>query len=186
MTRLAIHVDLDRCTGCVSCVIACKEEHHLSATVTGVRLIQVGPTGEFPELDMYYLPLACQQCGEPDCVDSCPTSAIGRGADGVVRITTEDCAGCEECLEACPYRAITFDPATGLAFKCEVCDHLLAQGGAPACVKACPGKALTLVDLDAAGAPNAAAHGVFTLMPKAGTDPTGRFILRRQKWKDRI
>ena len=80
MTKRAIVADLDRCTGCLTCVVACKEENHLPAGMSFIRLVQVGPEGDFPELHMYYLPLACQQCDRPGCAAACPEAAIARTA----------------------------------------------------------------------------------------------------------
>ena len=85
MTRRAIIADLDRCTGCLTCVVACKEENRLPAGMSFIRLVQVGPDGDFPELSMYYLPVACQQCARPACAaimsGSChrPRGEWGRG-----------------------------------------------------------------------------------------------------------
>lgn len=177
MSRLALLVDIDRCSGCRSCVVACKVEHDLPPGVSGIRVEQIGPEGTFPELHMYFLPLACQHCREPACTEACPTEALRRGEDGLV-VVTEDCTGCGDCVERCPYGAIFLDAKRSAAFKCDLCHGLRKAGGEPACVKACPGRALSVMDLEAVDA-----GGLFALKAEGGTGPTGRFRLRRQRWK---
>ena len=185
MTRRAIVADLDRCTGCLTCVVACKEENHLPAGMSFIRLVQVGPHGDFPELSMYYLPVACQQCGRPACAASCPEDAIARTEAGVVAVEVAKCTGCGACVEGCPYGAIVFDPATNIARKCELCAATVPAGRAPACVAACPGKALRIVDADQAETEaTGAQRRTYALKPGAGTEPVGRFILARQEWRD--
>lgn len=191
MTRLALIADLDRCTGCHSCVVACKEENETPAGVSLIRVVQVGPEGDFPHLNMYYLPLTCQQCGQPACAASCPGEAIGRDENGIVSIDGEKCDCCGLCVESCPYGGVVLDAAQGSACKCELCDGLLSVGHPPACVAACPTKALRVVDLDAAGSgptgQDAGRRGrpLFALKPSLGTHPSGCFILSRQEWRDR-
>lgn len=197
MTQLAMMADLDRCTGCCSCVVACGQEHGLRPGLSFIHLRRVGPVGELPDLAMYYLPVACQQCRRPSCAASCPEDAIGRAEDGVVTVASEKCTGCAECVEACPYGAIVLDPARALAGMCDLCAAGRAAGRSPACVAACPGKALAIVDVDAAGPgtesrrpdgrerpANEHERPSFALLPSLGNDPAARFILARQEWRD--
>jgi Fe-S-cluster-containing dehydrogenase component len=190
MTQLAMMADLDRCTGCYSCVVACEQEYSLPPGLSFIRLSQVGPIGEFPDLAMYYLPLACQQCRRPSCAASCPEDAIGRSEDGVVAVATEKCTGCAECVEACPYGAILLDPVLSLAGMCDLCAEGRSAGRSPACVAACPGKALAIVDVDGTGLgadgrqPGGHERMSFALLPSLGNDPAARFVLARQEWRD--
>ena len=206
MTRLALLADLDRCTGCQTCVVACKAQKRLAAGLSFVRLVQVGPIGRFPELTMYYLPVACQQCARPACAAACPEDALVAGTDGVVVVDAAKCTGCGDCVGACPYGAVMLDhvgsPANGeepaargaLARKCDLCAELRADGGQPACVAVCPGRALAVVDSDSeatdlTGAPTATRRqdaGSLTLKAAAGTEPAGRFVLTRQPWRDEL
>lgn len=188
MTRLTMVADLDRCTGCRSCEVACKEEHGLPPGPAFIRLEQAGPEGEFPDLRMYYLPIACQQCLQPSCVAQCPEDAIRRTEDGLIKVSAERCTACGVCVDACPYGAMVLDPSTALAATCDLCAELRAAGHAPACVAACPAKALAVVDADSPpvpGEPAAGGESAHALLPELGNQPAARFILRRQEWRDR-
>lgn len=190
MTRLALLLDLDRCTGCRSCVVACKDEKQTPAGVNLMRVEQVGPDGIFPYLNMYHLPVACQQCAAPACAAACPEEAIGRSVDGVVTIDAAKCTACGECVDACPYGAVVLDAAVGIARKCDLCAERLSAGNQPACLAVCPGKAIRVVDYDTLPAeplgsePGRPLATLVALRPSAGTGPSARFILSRQEWRD--
>jgi molybdopterin-containing oxidoreductase family iron-sulfur binding subunit len=173
-------------------VAACKEEKQTSPGVSLIRVEQVGPDGIFPYLNMYYLPVACQQCAAPACAAACPEDAIGRSDDGVIAIDTAKCTGCGECADACPYKAVALDVTANLARTCDLCAELLSKGRQPACAALCPGKAIQVIDLDevrVAALPSEdrgrARTEHLVLRASAGTDPSGRFILSRQEWRDR-
>ena len=68
-------IDLDRCSGCDSCVAACKMENQMNLGVVRNHVSAVGPVGTFPDIEMYWLPMQCQQCDEPGCIEVCPTGA---------------------------------------------------------------------------------------------------------------
>lgn len=185
MTRLAMVADLDRCTGCCSCIVACGGEHGLPTGVHLIRVVQVGPEGEFPRLVMYYLPVACQQCGQPTCADACPELAIGRTDAGYVTVDSGRCSGCGDCQDACPYGAIVVDPGSCLAHKCDLCAGRLGLGLQPACVATCPARALSVVDIDELSSSGSSVRPAnHVLKPAANTDPAARYILTRQEWRD--
>ncbi len=189
MTQLAIIADVDRCTGCLSCVAACKEERDMPLGLSFLRVVQVGPSGRFPDLNMYYAPVTCQQCRTPACADSCPEDAIVRDQDGVRLVVSEKCTGCGACVEGCPYGAIVLDTVRNLARKCDLCPELRAAGRSPVCMAACPAKALAVADVERTagwathGQPGEDGRPVFALMPSRGTDPSARFVLARQEWR---
>ena len=68
------------------------------------------PEGRFPDLKMSFLPLLCNHCSHPPCVDVCPPGALAKREDGPVILDKEVCDGCEICIEACPFDAILYNP----------------------------------------------------------------------------
>lgn len=188
MSRLVLEVDLDRCVGCHSCVVACKEEKGTPVGLSLMRVEQVGPEGEFPQLSMYYLPIVCQQCERPVCASACPRGAITFGAHGVVSVDADRCTGCGDCVEACPYQAIFLDSVAGVARTCDLCASLLDTGRQPACVAACCAKALRVVEEDEsrptrAGTGAPPTRPTFTLGWSPDAGPRVRYILSRQLWR---
>lgn len=96
--------DLRRCVGCQTCSAACK---HANATPPGVqwrRVLDV-EVGEYPDVQRAFVPVGCQHCDEPPCLDVCPTTATKKRADGIVTIDHDICIGCAYCVVACPYQA---------------------------------------------------------------------------------
>jgi len=189
MAQFAIVADLDRCTGCQACTVACAQENRLKPAVFWTRVREIGPDGRFPELQMHFLPLACQHCGDPACVKVCPTGASHKRSDGVVLIDREKCIGCQRCQQACPYKIQHFDAEAKKMEKCTLCAHLLDRGDAPACVKTCTTGARVFGDISDHSSPvskmlEAAGPNVYRLLPQAGTNPSARYILRRQPWSD--
>ena len=189
MKQLAIVTDLDRCTGCQSCATACAQENSLPPAAYWTRVYQYGPSGDFPELQMYYLPVACQHCAKPACVTACPTGASYKRADGIVLIDREKCQGCQSCEKACPYHVHFFEAAAKKTQKCTLCVHLVDAGDRPACVKTCTTHALYFGDLDDPESEVSkliAKAGSHLLLAAAGTEPAARYVLRRQEWRGDI
>jgi len=106
----------------------------------------------------------CNHCDNPPCVRVCPTKATFKNDEGIVMMDFHRCIGCRFCMAACPYGARSFnwvDPrpyiekvnpeyptrTKGVVEKCLFCYERLAQGKVPACVEACPEKALIFGDL---------------------------------------
>jgi ethylbenzene hydroxylase subunit beta/complex iron-sulfur molybdoenzyme family reductase subunit beta len=97
--------------------------------------------GEYPNSYYFYLPVICNHCTNPACLEACPRQAIfKREEDGIVLIDEERCKGYRYCLEACPYKRIYFNPERFISQKCVMCFARLEQGVAPACVRQCPGR----------------------------------------------
>jgi tetrathionate reductase subunit B len=137
--KYAMGVDLDRCQRCYSCVVVCKAYHDVTVGVSWKRVLTIEPTVMMPKTDMAFLPLNCNQCDNPPCMEACPVNAISKRPDGVVIIDQNACIGCKYCAQACPYGEITI--ASGKASKCIFCIDRVELGLEPACVRNCVGKA---------------------------------------------
>ena len=111
MARNCIVVNLDRCTGCFGCEVACKMENGVALGERWSKVLTVGPVGEYPDMTRYALPTMCQQCENAPCVSVCPTGASYRDEDGVVLVDKEKCIGCKYCMMACPYGVAKYDAA---------------------------------------------------------------------------
>lgn len=97
--------------------------------------------GEWPNAFFFYLARMCNHCTNPACLAACPTQAIyKRDEDGIVLIDQSKCKGHRHCVEACPYKAIYFNPVSQTSEKCIMCFPRVEQGIAPACSRQCPGR----------------------------------------------
>lgn len=184
-------VDLDRCIGCKSCEVACKQENGVVLGSYWNKVKQMGPRGKYPDLQMYFLPVMCQQCISPECVRVCPTGASYKNEENIILVDKEKCIGCRYCIMACPYEARTFNKEQKVVEKCTLCVHLLAIGENPACVKNCVGKARFFGDIDdpnsdAAKALKKAGSDSVHSMPDVGNQPSARYIMHRKTavWKE--
>jgi len=177
--RYGLVIDLDRCTGCCTCVVACQMEHSLDH-VSGIRVETVGgqgrdtPGGNHPLLSMYYLPIPCMHCREARCIEACPLEAIYRRSDGIVAIDDARCNGCEACIEACPYGALVYLPERDRIWKCNLCAHRVDAGLDPFCVLCCEMEAMFFGDVDdptSRVAELARQKKASVLKPELGTHP---------------
>lgn len=99
--------------------------------------------GRYPNAYFFYLPRLCNQCSRPSCAEACPLDAIyRRPEDGIVTIRETACPDCRDavCIDACPYKEISWDPARRAARKCDFCLFRLERSVAPACLRQCPGR----------------------------------------------
>ncbi len=161
--RWGMLIDTARCAeGCTECVSACDRENGLN--------LQAKPEGQSEEMwdlqravwirkvkvqdnltgRVTNLPMLCQHCEHPPCVDVCPTGASFKRADGIVMVDRHTCIGCRYCMMACPYKARSFIHADvaekltaaprgkGCVESCNLCVHRLDNGDAStACADAC-------------------------------------------------
>ena len=104
--RWGMVVDLNRCVGCQTCTIACKQANDTLPDVQWRRVLDV-ELGSFPNVERLFLVTGCQHCAEPPCVPVCPTGATAQRADGLVTMDYDLCIGCSYCAVSCPYQART-------------------------------------------------------------------------------
>lgn len=90
---------------------------------------------------MFYLARICNHCTYPACLASCPRSSIyKRPEDGIVLLDQGRCRGYQECVKACPYKKVFFNPSTGTSEKCIACYPKIEVGEQPQCFVNCIGK----------------------------------------------
>ena len=212
--QMALAIDLRKCRqrlGCNLCSAACNAAHNVpqfSDPRHQVKWIWSEPFAEVFPLDQNGytrrnytgspLPILCNHCDHPPCVEVCPTGATWKRAeDGVVMMDWHRCIGCKYCITACPYDARSFnfsDPRTalqqvnpdfptrtlGVVEKCDFCAERLAKGEPPACVEACPEKAIFFGDvLDASSEISIALEESYSIRrkPELGTGPNVFYFL---------
>ncbi len=138
-------VDLHRCVGCGSCVLACRLENGLPPGISWRRVLPLN-LARHPNGPTYHLSVACHHCARPACVAACPSGAYEKRSDGIVTMDEDRCVGCRYCEMACPFGAPRYDETRGVMGKCDMCSHLVGQQRQPACVAACPTGALQVYD----------------------------------------
>lgn len=153
MTQYAIVTDLNRCVGCMACMVGCKVINNVPIGNYWNKILRIGPYKRADyqktnDVDMYYLCVQCQHCEHPKCVDVCPTGASMKMEDGTVQIDKSKCIGCQFCAMACPYGVRYLNEEERVVEKCTLCEQLTAQGGLPQCVSQCGGRARFFGDLD--------------------------------------
>lgn len=221
--RWGMVIDLDRCTGCAACQVACSAENNqmlgspaeaaLGKAIHWLRLLP-SPDGDDPSARRTLVPMPCQQCDNPPCTRVCPVNATFRNEEGIVGQVYARCIGCRYCLNACPYTCKSFNWRTpawpeemraslnpdvsvrpkGVVEKCLFCHHRLqrAKDAAaaerralregdyrPACVEACPAKAIVFGDLndrDSAAARLSRDSRAFRLLEELGTEPKVTYL----------
>ena len=145
----AIMVNIEKCLACKSCEIACALAHSESGVLEEAiteqprprRRVTVEAAGEFG------VPMQCRHCEDAPCITVCPTKAIHREqAESPVLINPDLCIGCKFCIMVCPFGVIDISRNGKAVTKCDLCIERTQAGQEPACVEACPTKALKLVN----------------------------------------
>jgi molybdopterin-containing oxidoreductase family iron-sulfur binding subunit len=162
--RWGFLIDTNKCAdNCDKCVTACNDEHNLTGfgrPETDAQWIRKVTLRDKKTGHTSSLPLMCQHCAHPPCVDVCPTGASFKRADGIVLVDKHICIGCRYCMLACPYKARSFIHETisnqkeysprgkGTVESCTLCVHRIDRGDIPACAEACPEKAILFGNLN--------------------------------------
>ncbi len=153
MARWGMVIDLDKCTACQACVVACQVENNVAfmgpeqaqrgRAIFWIKLVAL-PEGR---AKVRFLPLPCMHCDNPPCVKVCPVDATNITPDGIVRQIFARCIGCRYCTTACPYtrryfnwykpewpdetsQALNPDVSVrpkGVVEKCTLCHHRLQK-----------------------------------------------------------
>jgi molybdopterin-containing oxidoreductase family iron-sulfur binding subunit len=221
-------IDLDKCTGCQACTVACKEENNVPhgspeeqerrRDIYWHKVIAV-TQGKYPRVHTELIPMPCMHCDDPACVTVCPVKATYRREDGIVMQDFRRCIGCKYCMVACPYGVRSYNyqkqeqrpyyrqdlpldrrewgpwpfptRSHGVVEKCTFCFHRIDQGlregkkigieVVPACVEACPAKAMFFGDLDdlqSEVSRSLSSRGFFRLREEMGTKPKVFYLSR--------
>ena len=142
--QYGFEVDLDKCTGCKACVVACHSLNGLKdkeswRDIGSIRGIADGVA------EQQTVTSACHHCLDPACLNGCPVGAYEKMPDtGIVRHLDDQCIGCQYCSLKCPYDVPKYDKDLGIVRKCDMCHDRLAEGEAPACVQSCPSGAISI------------------------------------------
>jgi len=123
--RYGMVIDLDKCTGCGSCMVACysennipfkKDETNKLDSLNWIRVYKISNNKPYPHTEVCYLPMPCMQCdgvgkhGHSPCVSVCPAVATDYDySTGIVSQIYTRCFGCRYCMAACPYHARKFN-----------------------------------------------------------------------------
>ena len=140
-----IFIDPAKCDGCKNCSVACMEAHRRDGgqgvytldltdpeNVSRNRILAEGLGG--------YQPIFCRPCDVPDCAGACMSGALYKNMEhGLVEYDEDKCAACYMCVMSCRYGVPAISPDRKRMIKCDFCVHL-EEG--PACVRACPKKAI--------------------------------------------
>lgn len=179
MSQIGFYYDQTRCAGCKTCQVACKDKNGLGVG-TVLREVRSYQVGSYPKATLYHYSATCNHCENPACVKACPVRAMQKDPDdGTVFNDHGLCIGCGSCVQACPYGVPRLDAQTGWSWKCDGCRTLRAEGYEPACVEACPYRALEFGDVDELRA--AHPDGTVTELAAQGVGATGPQTLIRPK-----
>lgn len=148
--QFAFSVELDACTGCKACVVACHslnglDDNELWRSVGVLHGTPFGHNGA----EQRTVTTACHHCVDPACLNGCPVDAYEKDLiTGAVVHLDDQCIGCSYCTMTCPYEVPKFNDRLGIVRKCDMCRGRLVAGEEPACVQGCPNGAIRIITID--------------------------------------
>ncbi|MDE7243681.1 MAG: 4Fe-4S dicluster domain-containing protein [Oscillospiraceae bacterium] len=140
-----IFIDPAKCDGCKNCSLACMESHRQDGGRGLYTLDLTDPVNQSRNRIISdgmggYRPIFCRHCDSPDCANTCMSGALEKNLEtGLVTYDKDKCAACFMCVMNCRYGVPAVSPDRTRIIKCDFCAHL-EEG--PACVRACPKKAI--------------------------------------------
>jgi len=145
MEQFGFFFDQSRCTGCLTCSVACKNWNGLPPGPLKYLRVYQYEKGHFPNIRIHVQWIPCYHCQEPVCIHNCPREAIYKEPQyGAVLIDNKKCDGCRICYNVCPYGSPVFESnEIGVkAQKCTMCIDRIEKGELPICILACRTRAL--------------------------------------------
>jgi carbon-monoxide dehydrogenase iron sulfur subunit len=144
--REILKVDIRKCMACKACEIECAVAHSQSKRLTEAlaEAVRPAPRVQVVAAGNHAVALQCQHCEDAPCIAVCPSGALAKDEAGAVILDGDRCVGCKACVVVCPFGSITVTRRGDLA-KCDLCLERRGVGRAPACIVACPTRAIRLV-----------------------------------------
>ncbi|MDR0500896.1 MAG: 4Fe-4S binding protein [Coriobacteriales bacterium] len=183
MAQYGFYFDSDKCTGCKTCQVVCKETYGLPVDTLWRKVLNYqggswtldAATGIYAANGVfgYFVSMACNHCMSPACFGVCPVAAITKDMQtGIVAINEELCIGCGSCATACPYGAPSLWESKGIFTKCNMCSDLVAKDERPLCVSGCLMRALDWGELDSLQAKYGKGNVEVEPLPADSTTPS--------------
>jgi polysulfide reductase chain B len=156
MHQLGLMIDMNKCIGCKTCVVACRNHHGIvdhencmPGEIPFYIRVESLTEGTYPLVSEHCWVVPCQHCKNAQCIKACASEAIVKDPQtGIVRIDADKCAGSRACIEACPYDVIQFDAVRNKAHKCDLCHDRVVAGEIPVCAEVCMTDAITFGEVE--------------------------------------